>query len=99
MAFGSFASTLISGDNNGSDDIFVRDQETGTTTRVGVATGGVEGNSASLNAWISGDGRYVSFESFASNLVVGDTNEAYDIFVHDRMTATTTRVSVGPGGK
>ena len=47
---------------------------------------------------MSGDARWVAFESFSSNVVAGDTNGMPDVFVHDRQSATTTRVSVGPGG-
>src|SRR5262249_22715068 len=50
------------------------------------------------NPVISADGRYVAFESKASNLVAGDTNAALDVFVHDRTTGTTERVSVDTGG-
>jgi hypothetical protein len=65
---------------------------------VSVATGGAQGLEASTGARISADGRFVAFESLASNLVVGDTNSAIDVFVRDRVLATTERVSVGPAG-
>ena len=98
VAFESFASNLVVGDTNGTEDVFVRDLQTGTTTRVSVGPGGVQGNSDSFDPAISADGRSVAFRSLASNLVAGDTNGYQDVFVHDRQTATTTRVSVGPGG-
>jgi Tol biopolymer transport system component len=79
-------------------DIYVHDRTTGATTRVSVATGGAQAGAISRSPRISGDGRYVVFESFASNLVAGDTNAAMDIFLHDRQTATTTRVSVASNG-
>jgi hypothetical protein len=79
-------------------DVFVHDRTTGSTTRVSVATGGTQSNAASGEARISGDGRFVAFVSTASNLVAGDTNELTDVFVHDRLTATTSRVSVATGG-
>ena len=66
--------------------------EAGTTTRVSVASDGTQGNSFSDNPDISADGRYVVFNSFASNLVSGDTNGYWDVFVRDRQTGTTTRV-------
>ena len=69
-----------------------------TTEQVSVATGGAEANGASDTAAISADGRFVAFESAATNLVGGDTNAAEDIFVHDRQTGTTERVSVATGG-
>ncbi|MEM7118570.1 MAG: hypothetical protein AAF614_39495 [Chloroflexota bacterium] len=98
VAFESRASNLVSGDSNNSDDIFVHDRDTGVTTRVSVATGGAEGNDDSGQPSISNDGRYVAFASRASNLVSGDTNNDTDIFVHDRQTGTTIRVSVSSSG-
>jgi hypothetical protein len=68
------------------------------TTRVSVASDGSEGNGDSYDSAISGDGRYVAFLSWASNLVPGDTNGATDIFVHDRQTGQTTRVSIASDG-
>ena len=70
----------------------------GTLTRVSVASDGSQANGITQLAAISGNGRYVSFYSLATNLVTGDTNGAYDIFVRDRDTSTTTRVSVSSGG-
>jgi Tol biopolymer transport system component len=98
VAFTSLASNLVAGDTNAVGDTFVHDRLTGETTRVSVATGGVEGNDWSY-FWpaISADGRHVAFQSAASNLVAGDTNGQQDIFVHDRQSGTTTRVNLGPG--
>ena len=79
-------------------DVFVRDRQTGTTRRVSVGSGGVQGNGLSFGPAISADGRFVAFESDATNLVPGDTNDASDIFVRDRQTGTTRRVSVSSGG-
>ena len=98
VAFDSDAANLVAGDINGEWDVFVRDRQTSTTTRVSIATGGVEGTGSSYSAAISADGRFVAFVSDAPNLVTGDTNGATDVFVHDRSTATTTRVSVATGG-
>jgi len=69
-----------------------------TITRVSVSTTGQEGNGNSTGPAISHDGRYVAFSSEATNLVSGDTNLMRDIFVHDRETGVTIRVSAGPGG-
>ena len=67
----------------------------GDTTRVSVDSGGAQGNSdVGDNTSISADGRYVAFSSEATNMVAGDTNETEDIFIHDRQTGATTRVSV-----
>ncbi|PKN65255.1 MAG: hypothetical protein CVU57_11495, partial [Deltaproteobacteria bacterium HGW-Deltaproteobacteria-15] len=98
VAFQSTASNLVSGDTNGKYDIFVHDRQTGATTRVSVSSNGSEGNSNSYSPSISSDGSYVAFDSNASNLVPGDTNENYDIFVHERQTGATSRVSVGSDG-
>jgi uncharacterized repeat protein (TIGR01451 family) len=94
VAFESASTTLVSGDTNGCSDVFVRDRQTNVTTRVSVSSGGAQGDDASSWAAISGDGRYVAFESFATNLVSGDTNSYADIFVHDRQTGETRRASV-----
>jgi len=98
VAFGSNASNLVVGDTNGTGDVFVRDRVTGATTRVSVATGGTQANGDSSGPAISADGRYVAFDSNASNLVAGDTNGCFDVFVHDRVTGATTRVSVATDG-
>lgn len=96
VAFDSFTSDFD--DTNQASDVFVHDRVLATTTRVSVGPLGVEANAGSDAAAISADGRWVAFTSSASNLIVGDTNDAPDVFVHDRRTATTSRVSVGPGG-
>jgi Tol biopolymer transport system component len=70
----------------------------GATTRVSVDSAGNQSNGASDAAAISGDGRYVAFPSFASNLVPGDSNGTYDLFVHDRQTSETTRISMAADG-
>ena len=98
VAFHSSATNLVAGDTNGYEDIFVHDTQTGTTTRVSVASNGTEGDSPSYNPSISSDGRYVAFESWARNLVAGDTSWEDDIFIHDTQTGTTTRVSVASNG-
>jgi Tol biopolymer transport system component len=97
-AFYSDASNLVSGDTNGARDVFVRDVQTGETTRVSVSGSGAEANGDSFAPAISDDGRYVAFASAASNLVDGDTNDANDVFVRDRQANTTTRVSLGLDG-
>jgi Tol biopolymer transport system component len=95
VAFQSDATNLVAGDTNTETDVFVRDRQAATTTRVGVATAGTQPTGGStFDAEISGDGRYVVFNSEATNLVSGDTNATSDVFVRDRQTATTTRVSV-----
>ena len=98
VAFESSANTLVQSDTNDITDIFVYDRQVGQTSRVSITSAGVEGDSGSTSAAISGDGRYVAFQSQAQNLVAADTNNAGDIFVHDRQTGQTTRVSVSSSG-
>jgi hypothetical protein len=98
IVFNSMATNLVAGDTNGNMDIFLRDRLAGTTQRVSLATGGVQANGYSGQADISADGRFVYFISSANNLVAGDTNGAFDVFVHDRTTGITNRVSVSTTG-
>src|SRR5437667_281655 len=98
VAFDSAATDLVAGDTNGVSDVFVHDRQTGTTERVSVASDGTQANNASSYPALSADGRLVAFQSDATNLVAGDTNGATDVFVHDRQTGTTERVSVASGG-
>ncbi len=98
VAFESDASNLVSGDTNGKTDVFVRDRFDGTTERVSIGAGATQGDGLSAEPSISGDGRYVAFESAATNLVVGDTNDLRDVFVRDREAGTTERVSVSTDG-
>ena len=98
IAFASEASNLVPGDTNGASDIFVHDRQTGTTERVSVASDGTQANNESYDSAISDDGRYVAFSSDATNLVSGDTNGYTDVFVHDRQTGETERVSVASNG-
>jgi len=74
VVFSSHANNLVTGDTNGTADFFLHDRETGLTERVSVASGGTQSNGISLQGSISDGGRYVAFQSDASNLVTGDTN-------------------------
>lgn len=104
VAFMSFADNLVPGDTNGVADVFVRDRVTGTTERVSVTSRGREGNGhsgLSETVGISADGRYVAFDSEATNLARGDDNANAEVFVHDRVTRVTELISRtvdgGPG--
>jgi Tol biopolymer transport system component len=104
VAFQSSATNLVRHDTNGLGDVFVHDLRTGRTERVSVTSSGKQAgrdrtNNGSNVPAISADGRYVAFHSADSNLVRGDTNGVFDIFVHDRRTGRTTRVSVGSRGQ
>ncbi len=94
VAFGSNHSNLVVGDGNGFQDIFVYDQQTETTERVSVNPQGGDPNGGSFWPSLSADGRYIAFVSWASNLVGDDGNDLSDIYVYDRETKSTTRVSV-----
>ncbi len=98
VAFASDASNLVPGDTNGRTDVFAHDRQTGTIRRVSVTTGGTQGNANSYSPALSSDGRFVAFASYASNLAPGDINRRLDVFVHDRKTGTTRRVSLATGG-
>lgn len=98
VVFESDASNLVADDANGVTDVFVRDLELRTTTRVSVSTDGSEADGPSTFPVISGGGRYVAFNSAATNLVEGDTNAARDIFVRDLLTGQTTRINLSVDG-
>ncbi len=98
VAFMSAASNLVPGDTNGTFDVFFHDLNTGLTRRASVDSSGDQGNSSSSGPSLSADGRYVCFDSHASNLVPGDTNGSTDVFVHDCETGTTLRVNVASDG-
>ena len=98
VTFFSEATNLVAGDTNGRIDVFVHDRTTGATERVSVSSAGGQGNDDSDFAEMSGNGRFVVFRSYATNLVAGDTNGQRDVFLHDRATGTTLMASVGSGG-
>lgn len=99
VAFGSAATDLVPGGDDGRyEDIFVRDLVAGVTRRVSVDTGGGNPDERSRNASINGNGRYVAFYSEATDLVPGDGNGVYDVFVRDTVAGTTIRASVDLSG-
>src|SRR3990172_1303797 len=112
VAFESDSIGLVPGDPNAARDIFVRDSCRGapsgctpSTIRVSRSSAGAQANSYNLSPAISADGRFVAFESEATNLVIGDTNERRDVFLRDTCagaspgcTPGTTRVSVASSG-
>jgi len=98
VTFQSSATNLVTGDTNGSQDVFVYDRDTDTIERVSIDNSGVEGNGGSSYPSISSDGRNVAFRSYATNLVTGDTNATVDVFVYDRETGKIERVSVDNSG-
>jgi uncharacterized repeat protein (TIGR01451 family) len=102
VAFMSFATNLVPEDTNESADVFVRDRLTGITERVSVTSKGVQGNNhsgiTSSKVGISDDGRFVAFDSEATNLARGDSNANAEVFVHDRQTRVTELITVGIDG-
>ena len=89
---------MVTEDTNGTGDVFLHDLETGLTKRVTVSTGGAQGNGFSDAPSISSDGRFVAFESSASNLVPGDNNNNTDVFVRDRLEGSTEGAWLNPAG-
>lgn len=97
VAFDSDSQTLVEGDESGYRDVYLRDRLTGVTERVSVGSAGELGNGDSFRASLSGDGRYVAFESYANTLVPGDTSDTQTLkaFIRDRLTGTTERLQRG----
>jgi Tol biopolymer transport system component len=100
VAFSSSATNLLPGGDRGAESaIYVRDRLSKTTELVSAGLGGGVPNGGSGDPSISGDGRYVAFDSAARNLVPGDDNGALDVFVRDRLARRTERVSVTTAGR
>ncbi len=110
VAFSSYADNLlppgedsnpceIRGNWDNCPDVFVRDMASDRTERVSVSSSGKQANASNFNSAISDSGRYVAFFSYATNLVHRDHNQAADVFVHNRLTGKTERVSVSSAGK
>ncbi|MDO8615593.1 MAG: calcium-binding protein [Dehalococcoidia bacterium] len=98
VVFSSDATNLVPGDTNDQPDLFLRDLQTSATERISVATDGTQANGESDVGFVSDDGRFIVFESEASNLVPGDTNDNWDAFLRDRQLGATTRISLSSTG-
>jgi VCBS repeat-containing protein len=98
VTFNSNCSNLVAGDTNGAWDVYLRNLTTGAVTRVSVASDGSQGDAPSYSGRPSDDGRFVVFQSNASNLVAGDTNGMDDCFIRELATGQVRRVSRGLGG-
>lgn len=98
VVYQSDATNLVEGDGNGASDIFLFDKNKKVTYLISV-TGSGQGNGNSITPFISNNGRYIVYSSSASNLVEGDTNGVYDIFLYDTSTGVTRRVSTGVSGQ
>lgn len=98
IAFESWASDLIEGDDNYQSDIFVFDRDKGEAELVSLSSQGSQADHVNGGAVISGDGRYVAFSSMASNLVPNDGNRSFDVYVRDRKSGQTHLVSMNLNG-
>jgi Tol biopolymer transport system component len=98
VAFVSGATNLVADDTNSRTDVFVRDRQTGETTRASVATGGGQAGADSGACSISADGRYVAFDTIAGDFGPPDDDIDWDIYVRDRELNVTSRVSVPTSG-
>jgi hypothetical protein len=98
IAFTSWASNLVPGDTNSKNDVFVRDLQNNTTTRVSVSSSGVQANNNSQHPHMSPGGRYVVFASQATNLIDSSTQSRLHVYVHDLHNNTTDMVDVTSSG-
>jgi Tol biopolymer transport system component len=98
VVYSSDATNLVSGDTNAQPDIFLRDLVAGTTSRVSITDSEAQANGGSLFPSISADGRYVAFQSDATNFWGLDANGSADIYFRDRQAGNTGRVSVNNDG-
>lgn len=98
VVFSSMVDSLVTGDNDGATDVFVRDRWNGTTERLLALVNGQAVSTRGFSPSISGDGRFVAFVSSEAGLVAGDTNGLDDVFVLDRETAAVERVSLSSSG-
>src|SRR5262249_3071422 len=98
ITFESEASNMITGDTNGFADVYGRDWTNEPVELLSADATGGPTDAPAFDARISADGRYVVFVSAATDLVPGDTNAQTDIFVRDRSTGATQRVSVSSAG-
>lgn len=98
VVFSSTASNLVTGDGNGTSDIFLRDRVAGTTTLVSVSSAGVQSNGPSTNPALSRDGRFIAFACGATNLDPLDGDGLDDVYLRDLASGVTTLVSRASDG-
>lgn len=99
IIYHSDAPDLVPNDTNNSHDVFLYDRLTRTTERISLGLGGVQGNNRSMFGDLSTDGRFLTFHSEATNLVPNDTNNAWDVYFHDRLTGQFERISITSAGQ
>ncbi|MCK6481802.1 MAG: hypothetical protein HUU06_10245 [Planctomycetaceae bacterium] len=98
VVYYSYATNLGAGASGAVSNIYLHDVKKGTTTLITRSTTGGEPNDDSLDPVVSASGKIVAFDSYATNLVSGDTNGQSDVFLVDLKKGTKTRVSLGPAG-
>jgi hypothetical protein len=99
VAFESQSPEFVSANYNADHQMYVRDRMLGITEQITIGIDAFSGNSDSESGSISGDGRYVAYNSNATNLVVGDTTTtSADVFVYDRVSHVTSRITFGVDG-
>jgi len=98
VAFVSNSEDLVSNDNNGMPDVFVRDRVNGTTQRISIASDGTQADGNSGDGYpgtnISADGRYIVFNSSANSLLENGSNDTLGLFIHDRVTGSTESLNI-----
>jgi hypothetical protein len=97
VTFTTSASNLVAGPVGAVENVYVHDMQTGTTTLITRGLNGSVPNANSTQPVMSADGRYVSFQTVASNLFAGDTNGFVDMIVHDRLTGATAPILAANG--
>jgi Tol biopolymer transport system component len=98
VAFASNATNLVPGGTDGSNQVFIHERATGITKLVSVSNDGSQANDSCIGVAVSGDGRFVTFDTGATNLVPGDTNASFDVFVRDVLAEHTECVTVDASG-
>ncbi|MHB9131268.1 MAG: TolB family protein [Armatimonadota bacterium] len=99
VVFSSIATNLVAGDTNGQPDIFLYDRQEKTTTRINVSSDGTQSDGLSGFSSISGDGRYITYVSTATNLAPNLSGAKPRLFLYDRQAAKTTCLSLDIDGK
>ena len=100
VVFSSHATTLAPGGSGGMLQIFLHDRVAGQTTLISHKKGdkAKPGDKDSRYPSISHDGRYIVFQSLATDLADGDTNGKSDIYLYDRTAGAATLISRKNGG-
>jgi hypothetical protein len=98
VAFMSRATNLVAGDSNNAADVFIRDLQAGVTARVSVAADGTQANGATYSGSLDKSGKFIALTSEATNMVSGDSNGAFEVFVKDASDLTPPRIEFQTSG-